>query len=185
MSCTHSHTLHTSAPPSFTIVSSLCESPRPNHQSRPVQYKHIEGLIDAITSRFPELFVPSRARHRSAVSPFCFTFFFFTHDREVMFPSSPSGGEIRDAVMLPRGFLFCQLSAPSTYPCLMLSSNASNTSYVTDTLTEGGIILPRLLFIVLLFFSHRCPSLLQRGVCNRATQLSAGYGSLSCVYVLF
>ncbi|TNN58492.1 Meiosis inhibitor protein 1 [Liparis tanakae] len=41
---------------------------RLNHQSRPVQYGKIEGLIEAITSRYSELPLPSPARHRSSVS---------------------------------------------------------------------------------------------------------------------
>uniref|UniRef100_A0A8P4KL06 Meiosis inhibitor protein 1 n=1 Tax=Dicentrarchus labrax TaxID=13489 RepID=A0A8P4KL06_DICLA len=34
-----------------------------NHQSRPVQYREIEGLIEAITNRFSELPLPSSAHH--------------------------------------------------------------------------------------------------------------------------
>ncbi|KAM4716413.1 meiosis inhibitor protein 1 [Anableps anableps] len=37
---------------------------RLNHQSRPVQYQEVEKLIEAITSRFPELILPSPAHRR-------------------------------------------------------------------------------------------------------------------------
>ncbi|XP_008298634.1 meiosis inhibitor protein 1 [Stegastes partitus] len=40
---------------------------RLNHQSRPVQYKEVEGLIETITSRFSELPPPSAA-HRKRIS---------------------------------------------------------------------------------------------------------------------
>uniref|UniRef100_A0AAQ5YDA2 Meiosis inhibitor protein 1 n=1 Tax=Amphiprion ocellaris TaxID=80972 RepID=A0AAQ5YDA2_AMPOC len=40
---------------------------RLNHQSRPVQYKEVEGLIETITSRFCELPLPSSA-HRQRIS---------------------------------------------------------------------------------------------------------------------
>ncbi|XP_068574767.1 meiosis inhibitor protein 1 isoform X2 [Cebidichthys violaceus] len=39
---------------------------RLNHQSRPVQYGKIEGLIEAITNRLSELPLPSAARRRSS-----------------------------------------------------------------------------------------------------------------------
>ncbi|XP_031726910.1 meiosis inhibitor protein 1 [Anarrhichthys ocellatus] len=41
---------------------------RLNHQSRPVQYGKIEGLIEAITNRFSELPLPSPAHRRSSRS---------------------------------------------------------------------------------------------------------------------
>ncbi|XP_044036641.1 meiosis inhibitor protein 1 isoform X6 [Siniperca chuatsi] len=41
---------------------------RLNHQSRPVQYREIEGLIEAITNRFSELPLPSPAHRRSSGS---------------------------------------------------------------------------------------------------------------------
>ncbi|XP_068434183.1 meiosis inhibitor protein 1 isoform X2 [Clinocottus analis] len=41
---------------------------RRNHQSRPVQYRKIEGLIEAITTRFLELPRPSHAHRRSSRS---------------------------------------------------------------------------------------------------------------------
>ncbi|XP_034568001.1 meiosis inhibitor protein 1-like isoform X2 [Notolabrus celidotus] len=41
---------------------------RLNHQSIPVQYRQIEGLIEAITLRFSELTPPHPVRHRSSVS---------------------------------------------------------------------------------------------------------------------
>ncbi|XP_034395342.1 meiosis inhibitor protein 1-like [Cyclopterus lumpus] len=41
---------------------------RLNHQSRPVQYGKIEGLIEAITNRYSELPFPSPAHHRSSMS---------------------------------------------------------------------------------------------------------------------
>ncbi|XP_074511594.1 meiosis inhibitor protein 1 isoform X5 [Sebastes fasciatus] len=41
---------------------------RLNHQSRPVQYGKIEGLIEAITNRFFELALPSPAHRRSSRS---------------------------------------------------------------------------------------------------------------------
>ncbi|KAK9535506.1 hypothetical protein VZT92_007882 [Zoarces viviparus] len=41
---------------------------RLNHQSRPVQYGKIEGLIEAITNRFSELALPSPAHRRSSRS---------------------------------------------------------------------------------------------------------------------
>ncbi|XP_071330454.1 meiosis inhibitor protein 1 isoform X3 [Trachinotus anak] len=41
---------------------------RLNHQSRPVQYKEVEGLVEAITNRFSELPLPSPAHRRSSGS---------------------------------------------------------------------------------------------------------------------
>ncbi|XP_031176654.1 meiosis inhibitor protein 1 isoform X6 [Sander lucioperca] len=41
---------------------------RLNHQSRPVQYEKIEGIIEAITNRFSELPLPSPAHRRSSRS---------------------------------------------------------------------------------------------------------------------
>ncbi|XP_040918945.1 meiosis inhibitor protein 1-like [Toxotes jaculatrix] len=41
---------------------------RLNHQSRPVQYREMEGLVQAITNRFSELPLPSSARRRSSGS---------------------------------------------------------------------------------------------------------------------
>ncbi|XP_068193535.1 meiosis inhibitor protein 1 [Antennarius striatus] len=41
-----------------------------NHQSRPVHYGEIEGLIEAITNRFSELSIPSHAHRRNSVSSF-------------------------------------------------------------------------------------------------------------------
>ncbi|XP_045889772.1 meiosis inhibitor protein 1 [Micropterus dolomieu] len=41
---------------------------RLNHQSRPVQYREIGGLIEAITNRISELPLPSTAHHRSSGS---------------------------------------------------------------------------------------------------------------------
>ncbi|KAM6966575.1 meiosis inhibitor protein 1 [Tautogolabrus adspersus] len=41
---------------------------RLNHQSIPVQYRQIEGLIEAVTNRFSELTPPPPARHRSSAS---------------------------------------------------------------------------------------------------------------------
>ncbi|KAM9346022.1 meiosis inhibitor protein 1 [Symphorus nematophorus] len=41
---------------------------RLNHQSRPVQYREIGGLIEAITNRFSELPLTSHAHHRSSGS---------------------------------------------------------------------------------------------------------------------
>ncbi|XP_028268004.1 meiosis inhibitor protein 1 [Parambassis ranga] len=39
---------------------------RLNHQSRPVQYRELKGLIEAITNRFPELSLPTPAHRRSS-----------------------------------------------------------------------------------------------------------------------
>ncbi|XP_056258641.1 meiosis inhibitor protein 1 isoform X2 [Seriola aureovittata] len=41
---------------------------RLNHQSRPVQYKEVEGLVEAVTSRFSELPLSSPAHRRSSGS---------------------------------------------------------------------------------------------------------------------
>ncbi|XP_026181063.1 meiosis inhibitor protein 1 [Mastacembelus armatus] len=43
--------------------SALC---RLNHQSRPVQYKEVEGLVEAITNRLPELPLPTPGHRRSS-----------------------------------------------------------------------------------------------------------------------
>ncbi|TKS91552.1 Meiosis inhibitor protein 1 [Collichthys lucidus] len=39
---------------------------RLNHQSRPVQYREIERLIEALTNKFPELLLPSSAHSRGS-----------------------------------------------------------------------------------------------------------------------
>lgn len=41
---------------------------RVNHQPRPVQYREIEGVIEALTRKFSELSLPSRSGRRSSVS---------------------------------------------------------------------------------------------------------------------
>lgn len=59
----------------YTMLVSLCPTccrvshlPRLNHQPRPVQYREIEAVIEAVTRRFSELPLPSRAHRRSSVS---------------------------------------------------------------------------------------------------------------------
>lgn len=44
---------------------------RQNHQSRPVQYKELIGLIETITNRFSELPLSSHAQRQNPVSDSC------------------------------------------------------------------------------------------------------------------
>lgn len=147
----------------------LSEFSRVNHQPRPVQYREIEGLIEAITSRCSELHLPSAAHRRGCVSSFYFMFHpqIWNKDlrctiQDLVVRRPVCAVCLRCSLVVILQSVFCELSGQHWHTLLlMLSCNTTPTSYVIDMFYEGLI---RFVSVVFVTTVPQCCLLFQTGI---------------------